>query len=170
MALTTPNDVGAAAAASITRSLTGKSTDRKGKAIEVVLVLAMLASLLLLAVLLVHLWVRAWPVLSDDFRGFLGRGQDSSSAVDAGIGQAIRGTIILSVIFAAILGSLSLQAYAGRFLQALTPESVAIKPLASELFTTYLLPFEIIGLLLLAAVVGATVLARKQDSVSPEEE
>ena len=74
-----------------------------------------------------------------------------------------------AAIFAAILGSLTLQAYAGRFLGDLTPESVAIKPLARELFSTYLLPFEIIGLLLLAAVVGATVLARKQDSVSPEE-
>jgi len=75
-----------------------------------------------------------------------------------------------AAIFAAILGSLSLRAYGGQFLGALTPESVAMEPLARELFTTYLLPFEIIGLLLLAAVIGATVLARKQDSVSPEEE
>lgn len=74
-----------------------------------------------------------------------------------------------AAIFAAMLGSLSLQAYGGRFLGDLTPESVAIKPLARELFSTYLLPFEIIGLLLLAAVVGATVLARKQNAVSPEE-
>jgi NADH-quinone oxidoreductase subunit J len=75
-----------------------------------------------------------------------------------------------AAIFAAILGSLSLRTYGGQFSSALTPESVAIEPLARELFSTYLLPFEIIGLLLLAAVIGATVLARKQDSVSPEEE
>ncbi|TNF77841.1 MAG: NADH-quinone oxidoreductase subunit J [Acidobacteria bacterium] len=78
--------------------------------------------------------------------------------------------LISAAIFVAIVGSISLQAYTGRFLEALTPESVAIEPLARELFSTYLLPFEIIGLLLLAAVVGATVLARKQDAVSPEKE
>jgi NADH-quinone oxidoreductase subunit J len=78
--------------------------------------------------------------------------------------------LVSAAIFAAILVSLSLREYAGKFLTALTPESVALEPLARELFSTYLLPFEIIGLLLLAAVIGATVLARKQDPVSPEEE
>lgn len=43
----------------------------------------------------------------------------------------------------------------------LTPESVSLKGLATELFGTYLLPFEIVGLLLLVAVIGATVAARK---------
>ncbi len=43
----------------------------------------------------------------------------------------------------------------------LTPESVSLKGLATELFSTYLLPFEIVGLLLLVAVIGATVAARK---------
>ncbi len=43
----------------------------------------------------------------------------------------------------------------------LTAESVSLKGLAAELFGTYLLPFEIVGLLLLVAVIGATVAARK---------
>jgi NADH-quinone oxidoreductase subunit J len=45
--------------------------------------------------------------------------------------------------------------------QPLTPESVSLKRLAAELFGTYLLPFEIVGLLLLVAVIGATVAARR---------
>jgi NADH-quinone oxidoreductase subunit J len=43
----------------------------------------------------------------------------------------------------------------------LTDASVSLKGLATELFSTYLLPFEIVGLLLLIAVIGATVAARK---------
>ncbi|MEA2603446.1 MAG: NADH-quinone oxidoreductase subunit [Acidobacteriota bacterium] len=46
-------------------------------------------------------------------------------------------------------------------LQRLTPELVSLKGLATALFADYLLPFEIVGLLLLVAVVGATVAARK---------
>jgi NADH-quinone oxidoreductase subunit J len=45
--------------------------------------------------------------------------------------------------------------------QPLTQEFVALKGVAAELFSTYLLPFEIVGLLLLVAVIGATVAARR---------
>ncbi len=38
----------------------------------------------------------------------------------------------------------------------------AIKPLAQKLFYDYLYPFEIVGVLLLAAIIGAVVLARKK--------
>jgi NADH-quinone oxidoreductase subunit J len=60
----------------------------------------------------------------------------------------------------------------------LTEELVSLKGLATALFTDYLLPFEIVGLLLLVAVIGATVAARrpgdettalKDDYVSGEE-
>ncbi|HKI01589.1 MAG TPA: NADH-quinone oxidoreductase subunit J [Thermoanaerobaculia bacterium] len=47
----------------------------------------------------------------------------------------------------------------------LTAESVSLKALARELFSTYLLPFEIVGLLLLVAVIGATVAARRPDAL-----
>ena len=43
----------------------------------------------------------------------------------------------------------------------LTEELVSLKGLATALFTDYLLPFEIVGLLLLVAVIGATVAARQ---------
>lgn len=102
MALSNPASVGAPVASSLTRSLTARNTDRKGRLIEYGLLATLLISLLILGTLLVHLWQRAWPVLSNDFGGFLGRGQDASSAADAGIGQAIKGTVILSVIVALV--------------------------------------------------------------------
>jgi NADH-quinone oxidoreductase subunit J len=46
----------------------------------------------------------------------------------------------------------------------LTEAQVSLKGLATALFTDYLLPFEIVGLLLLVAVIGATVAARKPGS------
>ena len=49
-------------------------------------------------------------------------------------------------------------------LSPLESADVALKPLARALLGTYLLPFEIVGLLLLAAVTAATVLARRSDS------
>ena len=45
----------------------------------------------------------------------------------------------------------------------ISEEDVALVPLARALFTEYLLVFEMAGLLLLAAVVAATVLARKPE-------
>ena len=46
-------------------------------------------------------------------------------------------------------------------LQPLTADLVSLKGLATALFSNYLLPFEIVGLLLLVAVIGATVAARR---------
>ena len=43
------------------------------------------------------------------------------------------------------------------------PETSAIEDLAGQLLSTYLLPFEVISLLLLGALVGAIVLARKEE-------
>jgi NADH-quinone oxidoreductase subunit J len=51
----------------------------------------------------------------------------------------------------------------------ITPEDVALKPIARVLFGEYLLVFEMTGLLLLAAVIAATVLARRPDP-KPESE
>src|SRR5206468_7144596 len=52
----------------------------------------------------------------------------------------------------------------------LTEAQVSLKGLATALFTDYLLPFEIVGLLLLVAVIGATVAARRPDSESSRPE
>lgn len=46
--------------------------------------------------------------------------------------------------------------------QPINPEMGAIKPVANKLFYDYLYPFEIVGVLLLAAIIGAVVLARKK--------
>ena len=51
----------------------------------------------------------------------------------------------------------------------LTEESVSISGVARELYTTYLLHFEIVGLLLLVAVIAATVVARKPPSALSED-
>jgi len=46
-------------------------------------------------------------------------------------------------------------------LKPIQAELVSLTALAHELFRDYLLPFEIVGLLLLVAVIGATIVARK---------
>ena len=53
---------------------------------------------------------------------------------------------------------------ARRPMDPMTEELVSMKGLARGLFTDYLLPFEIVGLLLLVAVIAATVLARKPEA------
>ncbi len=73
---------------------------------------------------------------------------------------------ILALVAAAGFAALLLLLYWGRFhgfeLGPLVPEDVALKPLARQLLGKYLLPFEMVGLLLLAAVIAATALARRE--------
>ncbi len=76
---------------------------------------------------------------------------------------------LAAVVFAAILGSQFFAAQGSAHTAELTPDAVALVPLARKLFTTYLLPFEIVGLLLLAAVVAATALARRSAPRDREE-
>ena len=45
---------------------------------------------------------------------------------------------------------------------ATTAVGAALKPYAHQLFTTYLLPFEVTSVLILIAILGAIVLARKE--------
>ena len=71
---------------------------------------------------------------------------------------------VAAAFLAGFLGMLAWRTYGEAILAPLTEESTAIKPLAWELFTTYLLPFEIVGLLLLVAVVAASFLARNPSS------
>jgi NADH-quinone oxidoreductase subunit J len=85
--------------------------------------------------------------------------QKSESAQAGGGAQrwvALAGAVVF-------LGMLGLGFWRGGFPQVgpLTPEMVSLKALAAELFSRYLLPFEIVGLLLLVAVIGATVAARR---------
>jgi NADH-quinone oxidoreductase subunit J len=50
----------------------------------------------------------------------------------------------------------------------LTEEFVSLKVLARKLFGEYLLPFELVGVLLLVAVIAATVVARRPLPPTPE--
>jgi len=70
------------------------------------------------------------------------------------------GATIGAVLFGGILVALQ---WGGQIVDRVPLESgdVSLKPLARVLFSEYLLVFEMTGLLLLAAVVAATVLARR---------
>jgi NADH-quinone oxidoreductase subunit J len=77
---------------------------------------------------------------------------------DAGQGWA---AFAVAALFGGLVMSLFWRAYAGVTQSPLTVEQVSLRALARELFTHYMLPFQVIGLLLLAAVIAATVLARR---------
>lgn len=92
--------------------------------------------------------------------------RESAATPSAGRGQ-LWGTLIVACAFAGTLVILFWRSGAG-VPAPLTAAEVALPVIARLLFSQYMLPFEIIGLLLLAAVVAATVLARKVPA-SPEE-
>lgn len=88
------------------------------------------------------------------------------AADPAGIQKAV--AVIAGVAFSVLLFVLFWGRFQGFALSPLEPADVALKPLARELMSTYLLPFELVGLLLLAAVIAATVLARRSKRASEE--
>ena len=51
-----------------------------------------------------------------------------------------------------------------------TEDLVSMKGMAWQMFTEFLLPFEIVGLLLLVAVIGATIVARRPPQPEPASE
>ena len=75
--------------------------------------------------------------------------------------------IAAAALFGGLILSLFWRAYAFAAPAPLTLEQVALRTLARELFTRYMLPFQLIGLLLLAAVIAATVLARRAETPPP---
>jgi NADH-quinone oxidoreductase subunit J len=82
---------------------------------------------------------------------------------------AQKGQILIAVTGALVFGGMIFLLFwnAGRPLPPMTEELVSMKGLARGLFTDYLLPFEIVGLLLLVAVIGATVVARRPPQADP---
>ncbi|MDH3254616.1 MAG: NADH-quinone oxidoreductase subunit J [Acidobacteriota bacterium] len=80
---------------------------------------------------------------------------------DSGGGGQRVVALIAAALFGGLIALLFWARYQGLRVPTLTPEAVALRPLARELLSTYLLPFEIVGVLLLAAVIAATVLAAK---------
>ena len=98
MALTTPATVGGAAARNLTEALTRKRFDVRSKIVEAVLIAATVMSLLILLVLIVDLLVGSWSVWTDRPWGFITGDLNAQNAASAGIGQAIRGTLLLCLI------------------------------------------------------------------------
>ncbi|HZF07283.1 MAG TPA: NADH-quinone oxidoreductase subunit J [Thermoanaerobaculia bacterium] len=72
--------------------------------------------------------------------------------------------ILAAAVFSGMAGMLLWRSYGQASQQPLTEQLVSLKGLAGDLFAEYLLPFEIVGLLLLVAVIAATVLARRPDT------
>jgi NADH-quinone oxidoreductase subunit J len=80
------------------------------------------------------------------------------------------GAGVCALVFVGALARLFWNAYSDTPLRPLTPESVSLAAVARDLFGTYLLPFEMIGLLLLVAVVAASWVAqRTEPGEAPED-
>lgn len=77
------------------------------------------------------------------------------------------GAGLCAVVFAGVLVRLFWAAYADTAVQPLQADSVSLVVIARELFSTYILPFEMIGLLLLVAVVAASWVAQKAEPGEP---
>jgi len=71
------------------------------------------------------------------------------------------GAALAALVFAGLLATWFVGAQGNAPTAPLDAEAVALVPLARALFSKYLLPFEIVGVLLLAAVIAATALARR---------
>jgi len=87
-------------------------------------------------------------------------GREEPEAKNGRRGQ-LWGAVVGGGVFAGTVGTTLWKTYRGAAAEPLTEEAVALKPLAMALFDRYLLAFELVGLLLLVAVVAATALARK---------
>ena len=85
----------------------------------------------------------------------------------SGQGLQVFGALIGALVFA-FLVVLALDRAGLPPLKPLTAELVSLSAFSRELFTQYLLPFEIVGLLLLVAVIGATVVARRPPPLDPK--
>jgi NADH-quinone oxidoreductase subunit J len=83
------------------------------------------------------------------------REESSGSQQKVQMGGALLGALLFGGMLALLFWSGS------QPMDPMTEELVSMKGLAREMFGEFLLPFEIVGMLLLVAVIGATVAARK---------
>jgi len=74
-----------------------------------------------------------------------------------------------ALVFFGAVGRLLWETHSAEVPPALTPDFVSTGRLAQALFSTYLLPFEIIALLLLVAIVAASWVARRPSGDEDEE-
>jgi NADH-quinone oxidoreductase subunit J len=90
------------------------------------------------------------------------KGRVDRSGLSLQLAAAAGGAVILFLLIGLALWRAGLPP-----LQPLTAEMVNLKTLSRNLFAEYLLPFEIVGLLLLVATIGATVVARRPPEEGP---
>ena len=83
------------------------------------------------------------------------REETAVSPQNVQMGGALLGALVFGGMLALLFWN------ARRPLDPMTANLVDMKQLARQMFGEYLLPFEIVGMLLLVAVIGATVVARK---------
>jgi phosphate transport system permease protein len=120
MALSTPASFGGNTAADMTRMVTKRKVNVRARVVEILLLGSLAVTLLVLLVLIVDLIQRSWPVWTDRPVGFLTGNLNSQNADAGGIGQAIRGTIMLSIIVVLVAFPLGvacavyLEEYAGK--------------------------------------------------------
>lgn len=120
MALSTPASMGGSTARHVTAGLTRKGIDVRGKIVEFLLIGAVGLALVVLAALIADLINRSWSVWQTRPGDFLTTNLNSQNASRAGIGQAIRGTLLLCgvvVVVAFPLGiacAVYLEEYAGK--------------------------------------------------------
>jgi NADH-quinone oxidoreductase subunit J len=100
------------------------------------------------AIVVLFLFVIMLLNLGQEEKGLGGRGQK----IAAGLG---------SLIFAGMVLAFYWRGYRGLGIGPLDEDLVSLRTLAAGLFDTYLLTFELVGLLLLVAVIAATVVARR---------
>ena len=98
------------------------------------------------------------------------REETAISAQKVQMGGALLGALIFGGMLALLFWSLRGSGGNGNDNPPVTEELVSMKGMAWEMFTEFLLPFEIVGLLLLVAVIGATVVARRPPQPEPASE
>jgi len=85
--------------------------------------------------------------------------QEQRLSVSQGIVQRVAGPVAAAVLIV-LLGS-TVMRYGGRSLAEPTPGFGSVSALGEELFSTFFYPFEVVSLLLVAAMVGAVLLAKR---------
>lgn len=89
-----------------------------------------------------------------------GMGQGTMASTSA---HQVRAAITVGLLWVLMMGSLSQL----RLPTTTTPSPYAVPVLGQELLTTYLLPFEVISIVLLAAMVGAIVVGHTVERPTP---
>jgi NADH-quinone oxidoreductase subunit J len=93
--------------------------------------------------------------------------RDIKAEIDRGIknkvATVVRGSSLLTLLVASLFAVFMLYLYGGANLGPAKPaQVVAAQEIGNELFTTYLIPFEVASVLLLVAMIGAIILTSKE--------